>query len=63
MPASPWPKSLEVAVNHVVAVNTNPFTAQQQTQDWQAEYREISVSLPSMTKTQASAWVTFLQAC
>lgn len=60
VPASPWPSSIEAADTYLAAANTNPFTAQQQIQDWQARYREISVSLPPMPQSTATAWVNFL---
>ena len=61
-PASPWPASLEVMTNHIAAANVNPFTGQQQIQDWQANYMEISVSLPAMSQAQAQNWIAFLKA-
>lgn len=63
MPSTPWPAGAEFAQNALVAANTNPFTGQQQTQDWQASYMEGSMSLPPMLQSQATAWVTFLKSC
>lgn len=63
MPTDPWPASMEFATNSLVAANTNPFTGQQQIQDWNAAYMEASVSLPPLTQTQAASWVAFLKAC
>ena len=60
VPASPWPTSIEGADHYLAAANTNPFTAQQQIQDWQSRYREISVALPPMAQSAATAWVNFL---
>lgn len=62
MPTSPWPASLEVITNHLAAANTNPFTGQQQTQDWQNDYMELSVSMASMNQATGQAWVAFLKA-
>jgi hypothetical protein len=61
MPSTPWPKSVEFQRNHLAAANTNPFTAQQQTQDWGVDYMEASISLPPMTQSKATPWITFLQ--
>ena len=63
MPSSPWPKSLEIQSVHLAAANTNPFTGQQQTQDWGGDYMELSVSMASMSKTTAQIWITFLKSC
>jgi hypothetical protein len=63
MPSTPWPQGVEFATNSIVAANTNPFTGQQQTQDWQATFMEGSISLPPMKQTAATAWVTFLKQC
>jgi hypothetical protein len=63
MPTTPWPAGIEVATNALVAANTNPFTAQQQFQDWNATFDELSVSLPPLTQTQAASWITFLRSC
>lgn len=62
MPTSPpAPASFEFALNSLVGVNTNPFTAQQQVYDWQANFTEASASYAAMTKAQAAAWVAFLK--
>jgi hypothetical protein len=53
---------MEFKSNDLVAVTTNPFTGQQTVQDWQATYLEASVSMPKMSSTSASSWVTFLRA-
>jgi hypothetical protein len=53
---------LEVITNHLAAANTNPFTGQQQTQDWQNDYMELSVSMASMNQATGQAWVAFLKA-
>lgn len=63
MPSAPAPKTIEFADNFNVAVSTNPFTGQQQIQDWQSEYMEARVTLPPMAETDAQAWVTFFRAC
>jgi len=54
------PASIEFAKIRLAATNTNPFTAQQQHQDWGNEYMEASVLLPPLLKSQATAWVNFL---
>jgi hypothetical protein len=61
IPAVPAaPASLEVVKNALVAANTNPFTGQQQIQDWQAGFYELSVSMQPMSSSAGQAWVTFL---
>lgn len=62
MPSTPWPKSLEIKAIRLAAANTNPFTGQQQIQDWGVNVQGISVSLPSLTQAAVAAWVTFLLA-
>lgn len=63
MPATPAPKSIEFADNFLVATSANPFTGQQQIQDWQSEYLEAQVTLPPMPEADALAWVAFFRAC
>lgn len=63
MPSSPAPKSVEFSANSIVAISNNPFTGQQQIQDWQASFLECQVTMPPMLATDAAAWVTFLLAC
>jgi hypothetical protein len=60
MPEIPSPASFEFEPRPLVGANTNPFTGQQQIQDWQYSYLEASVSLPAMPQAQAQAWVDFL---
>lgn len=62
-PSTPWPASMEVAHIPIVAANTNPFTGQQQVQDWGATYREVSVSFPPMKQSDAQVWIDFLKSC
>ena len=56
----PSPASMEFTLQDIVASVDNPFTAQQQFQDWQASYLEASVSMPPLTAAQAPAWIAFL---
>ena len=64
MPSDPpAPAGFEFQRNALVAANTNPFTAQQQLQSWNAAYWEASVSLPPMNQTTWSAWETFFMNC
>lgn len=56
-----WPKSVEAVDTSIVGANTNPYTAQQQTQDWQARWCEISVSYAALTQAQGEAIVAFLR--
>jgi hypothetical protein len=62
MPTNIAPKSLEIQYVASSAVNTNPFTGQQQIQDWQANYYEGSCLLPTMYATDATLWISFLVA-
>jgi hypothetical protein len=61
-PSTPWPKGLEIKNTRLAAANTNPFTGQQQIQDWGANVQEVSVSIQTLTQAQVAAWVTFLNA-
>ena len=63
MPATPAPKSVEFSDGWVVGAATNPFTQQQQIQDWNANWMEATVTLPPMSESDAQAWVTFLRSC
>lgn len=63
MPTSPWPRSVEFRRFHLAAANTNPFTGQQQIQDWANEYMEASISYASLTQAQATAIIAFLKSC
>lgn len=62
MPTSPPAKSIEWSANDIVAVSTNPFTGQQQVQDWNARYMEASLTMPPMSATDAANWVAFFLA-
>lgn len=63
MPSDPAPKSIEPLAQSVVGVSTNPFTGEQQVQDWNASWLELSVTMPPMDATEALPWVDFLIAC
>lgn len=63
MPASPAPKSIEITSQNVVGIAGNPFSGQQQIQDWNANWLELSVTLPPMDATTAADWVSFFIAC
>ena len=54
------PASIEFTLQDIVASTLNPFTGQEQFQDWQASYLEASVSMPPLTGKQAPAWIAFL---
>jgi hypothetical protein len=56
------PASFEIGPLAIVGANTNPFTGQQQIQDWGTGYWEASVILPTMTQSQAQPWIEFFQA-
>jgi hypothetical protein len=61
MPAAPWPNRAEFRDRYIAGANTNPFTGQQQTQDWQARFKEASISYATLTQAQATAFLTFLE--
>jgi hypothetical protein len=64
MPSTPpAPMSIEVQRNDIVTTNTNPFTGQQQVYDWNANFYEVSLSMPPMTASQWSSWETFFDSC
>jgi hypothetical protein len=56
------PRSVEYSAQDIVGVSTNPFTAQQQTYNWNNAWLEISVSYQPMRYAEAQAWVAFLMA-
>ena len=56
----PAPASIEFTLQDLVGTVDNPFTGQQQFQDWQASFIEWSVSMPPLTRVQAPAWIAFL---
>jgi hypothetical protein len=56
----PAPASIDFTLQDLVASVDNPFTGQQQFQDWQASFIEWSVSMPALTRAQAPAWIAFL---
>lgn len=64
MPSIPAPASIEPVSQNIVGASTNPFTGQQQIQDWQASYLELSVTMPPLEPTvDGPAWVDFLISC
>ncbi len=64
MPTTPAaPAEITFSITDAVALNISPFTFQQQIQVWGGKQRTASVSMPPLTKAQASAWVTFLDSC
>ncbi|HEV8189437.1 MAG TPA: hypothetical protein VGP83_16910 [Pyrinomonadaceae bacterium] len=61
MPTNPAAaQSVEFTATDIIAVSVSPFTAQQQTQDWQQGWLEASISLPPLTQKQAQQWIAFL---
>ena len=56
----PAPSSIDFTLQDLVATVDNPFTGQQQLQDWQASFIEWSVSMPPLTRAQAPSWIAFL---
>lgn len=63
MPATPAaPQSVDGFAVDPVAISISPFTGSQQVQIWASGWQEVSVSMPPMTQSQATAWVAFLVA-
>lgn len=61
MPGSPGPSDIEIGMNDTVSVVTSPFTRQEQTQPWPGgDYWDATITLPPMTRAQASPWEGFL---
>ena len=58
----PAPAAIEVVLVDVVAMSRNPFTGQQLIQDWQAGWKELSVTLPPLSDSEAQPWLAFLSA-
>lgn len=63
MPTAPAPRNIEIGISYLAGELTNPFTGQQQFQDWQAQYMEGSVLLPPMVQSDAQGWIAFIAAC
>lgn len=63
MPTTPSAKTVEFSQQDVVAASLNPFTGQQQIQDWNASWLEASITMPSMELATAQPWIAFLRAC
>jgi hypothetical protein len=63
MPTSPVPAKLELGKQVLAAANSNPFTGQQQIQNWQANYAVGSCTLPPMDAADGQNWQYFLDQC
>lgn len=63
MPTSPAPKSIEPAYNYIAGVATNPFTGQQQLQDWGASFSEMSITMPPLSSADGLTWEAFILSC
>lgn len=60
LPSSPAPSTVEFSVFDTVSTVTNPFTGQQQMQDWGTGWLEATITLPPLTHAQAQIWTAFL---
>lgn len=58
-PAAVTSTACQIEANKVraQAINTNPFTLQQEIQDWQASIWELSVQLPPMDGNDGQNWM------
>lgn len=64
VPTSLGPRTLEWTQVNLVGSSLNPFTGQQQVQDWNASWMEGTVTLPPISNpTFAADWVSFLLGC
>jgi hypothetical protein len=62
-PASPAPKSVKPSLEYIAGAAQNPFTGQQQIQDWGASYSEMTITMPPMEPADGLAWEAFLISC
>jgi hypothetical protein len=62
MPASPGPTEIQWMASDTVAAVSNPFTGQQQIQNWKASWLSATVTMPPMLRSQANAWIAFILA-
>src|SRR3990167_2145946 len=60
IPASPAPRSIQIAAESRVGIQASPFTGEQTVYAHQGEWLEAQVSLPSLDLADAAAWVAFL---
>lgn len=61
LPSAPGARSVEFTVNDPVAIVSSPFTGQTQAQQWPgADMWSGTLELPSLTQTQADAWISAL---
>lgn len=63
MPSSPAPASVKPKRNYIAGKSLNPFTGQEQIQDWQADVSQIEIDLPPMISSDGANWTAFLQSC
>ena len=56
-------KDIKLTQTNTVAVNTNPWTRQQQVYDFQAGWWEADITLPPMKATVARQWFAFFSEC
>lgn len=62
MPSTPAsPQDIEFFVVDAVAQNISPFTGQQQIQAWNGTWMECRFTMPPMSHTDATNWVTFVR--
>lgn len=52
--------ALDIRMSSVVAISENPFTRQQEVQEYSGDRWEIAVSLPIMDREDAAPWIAFL---
>lgn len=56
-------RSVDFTAHEIVAVNTSPWSGQTQTYDWGQAFLSATVTLATLTRAQAAAWVAALMAC
>jgi hypothetical protein len=63
LPSSPGIRAIVWTQKSTVGLSMSPFTGQQQSQEWSAQYFQAQVTLPRMTRAQAENWIAALMSC
>jgi hypothetical protein len=61
VPGSPRPNALTLTQQSTTGVVTSPFTGTTQIVEWPAEWWVMQLAFPPMKRTDAEAWIAFLQ--
>jgi hypothetical protein len=60
-PSSPKPNAVALTQQSTTGVVTSPFTGTAQVVEWPAEWWAMELAFPPMKRTDAEAWIAFLQ--